>query len=359
MLLTNSAAWIPEEQAQLEVGQAPWPKVGDDDLIISTHAVAVNPVDWKIQSWGGFGVKYPYILGEDVAGVVVEVGANFKHKFRTGQRVIGHASGLAHGHAYGAFQKYPLLRGSLTAVVPDEIPLSEAVVLPLSISTSAAGLYTKIGLHLRSPGDDTSSFADKKPTLLVWGGSSSVGSSVIQLAVASGYTVVTTASLSNFDYVRKLGATEVADYHEPDVTTKLIDFLGDTKLVGAYDAIGSEITVRQNAAVLHALGGGKIVSVGKAPEVPHNDVEIVRISSSIIDNQEPNVAKEIWGEYVPAALASGKLVPEPKPLVTGHGLSDVQEGLDKQKAGVSASKIVIELHPKKAVPATQPRSLAE
>jgi NADPH:quinone reductase-like Zn-dependent oxidoreductase len=39
-------------------------------------------------------------------------------------------------------------------------------------------------------------------TLLVWGGSTSVGSNAIQLGVAAGYEVVTTASPKNFDYVR-------------------------------------------------------------------------------------------------------------------------------------------------------------
>ncbi|KAF5020860.1 hypothetical protein F66182_7115 [Fusarium sp. NRRL 66182] len=308
MLLTNSAAWIPAEKAQLQVAPAPWPQLGDDDLIISAHAVAVNP-----------------------------------DKFRAGQRVIAHASALARGHAYGAFQKYPLVRGALTAVVPDEIPLHEAVVLPLALSTAVAGLYIKSGLGLDTPGDDSSSVADKKPTLLVWGGSSSVGSTVIQLATASGYTVVTTASRSNFDYVKTLGATHVADYHQDDVTTKLIELLTGADVVGAYDAIGSESTVEQSAAVLNALGGGKIASVGSTPKLPYKDIRVVRVGSSFIDTKEPEITRKIWGEYVPAALASGRLVPQPTPLITGHGLSDIQDGLDRQKSGVSAAKVVIEL----------------
>ena len=45
--LRNYAALIPFEKAQLEVTQVPFPKCGDDELIIRNHVVAVNPIDWK------------------------------------------------------------------------------------------------------------------------------------------------------------------------------------------------------------------------------------------------------------------------------------------------------------------------
>lgn len=45
--LRNYAALIPSEKAQLEVTQVPFPKCGDDELVIKNHAVAVNPIDWK------------------------------------------------------------------------------------------------------------------------------------------------------------------------------------------------------------------------------------------------------------------------------------------------------------------------
>ncbi|TAQ89425.1 hypothetical protein B7494_g2244 [Chlorociboria aeruginascens] len=57
---------------------------------------------------------------------------------------------------------------------------------------------------------------DNKPTgktVLIWGGSGSVGVNVIQLAVAAGYEVIATASPANFDYLKELGASEVLDYH--------------------------------------------------------------------------------------------------------------------------------------------------
>ncbi|KAF2647905.1 GroES-like protein [Lophiostoma macrostomum CBS 122681] len=348
MQLTNFASWIPSEKAQLQVAHAPFPKSGDDELVIQNHAIAINPVDWKIQSSGGFSLSYPAILGEDVAGEILEVGSNVRDQFRVGQRVIAHSLGLGKGSAYGGFQLFSVLKAATTSLIPDDVSFREGAVLPLSISTAAAGLYMKATLGLDYPETKSkmtrsSAKGKKTSTLLLWGGSTSVGSSVIQLASASGYAVTTTASPSNYDYSKTLGANFVLDYHNPDIVPILIALLKDANVVGAYDAVGSESTVRQCAAVLDALGGGKIASVGSAPNDLPKRVKIARIGSTGILNQEPEVAQKIWGEYVPAALDAGKLVPAPKALVAGKHLEDVQEGLDVQKKGVSARKVVITL----------------
>lgn len=188
-----------------------------------------------------------------------------------------------------------------------------------------------------------------KGTLLLWGGSSSVGSSVVQLAVASGYSVIATASPANYAFVKSLGASFVLDYHNPDVVGILTALLrggggGGGELVGAYDAIGSETTVRQCAAVVSSVGGlgkGRVASVGVAPAV--KGVEVVRIGSAGIVSAEPAVAKRVWGEYLPAALEGGQLRPAPRESVVGTGLYYVQGALDLNKRGVSAAKVVVSL----------------
>lgn len=69
-------------------------------------------------------------------------------------------------------------------------------------------------------------------TVVVWGGSTSVGSNAVQLAVAAGYEVVTTASPRNFDHVRALGASAVFDYNSSTVVQ---------------DIIGAEVHLRHDA----------------------------------------------------------------------------------------------------------------
>lgn len=374
MQIVNYAAWIPAEKAALEVGTAPFPELSADEVIVKNHAVAINPVDWKIQSWGGFGLSYPAILGEDVAGEIVEVGKNVTG-LKKGDRVIAHALGIGKGPAYGGFQLYPRLKAATVAKIPDGLEFKHAVVLPLSISTAAAGLYLKANLGLdfpvlkkkeqqqhvyasdaaTEPGawtlvdvqqESIDKGKTKKPVLLLWGGSSSVGSSVIQLAVASGYTVVTTASPANYAYAKALGASLVLDYHNPDIVSILASLLKEhgAPVVGVYDSIGSETTVRQSAAVLHALGGGTIASVGAAPDGLPGDVKVGRIGSGNIVSQEGGVvAKKVWQEYVSAALEEKSFKPAPDELIIGNGLYYVQGGLDRQKQGVSARKVVVTL----------------
>lgn len=342
----NFAAILPSPLAQLEVTSRPYPQCGDDEIIIKNHVVAINPVDWKIQSPMGrnFNLTYPVILGEDVAGEIVEVGSKSKSKFSVGDRVMAHPLGLGNGAAYGGFQLYPVLKVATVSKIPDSISFEEAAVLPLSISTAAAGLFMKSTLGLQYPAVDAETIQRVKgSTLLLWGCSSSVGSSVVQLAKAAGYSLITTASPANFEYCKALGADQVLDYHDTNIAEKLIALLKGKKLVGAYDAIGSDITVRQSATILHALGGGKIASVGLAPEV-FSDVEVCRVSSGNIVTQEPEVAGKIWGEFVPRALESGSLVARPEAFVAGKGLENIQAGLDRQKAGVSALKVEIVLN---------------
>jgi NADPH:quinone reductase-like Zn-dependent oxidoreductase len=63
----------------------------------------------------------------------------------------------------------------MVAVIPHSLPLANAAVLPLCYSTAGCALFKHLKLPLPS--------LDPKPvekTILLWGGSSSVGCSAIQ-----------------------------------------------------------------------------------------------------------------------------------------------------------------------------------
>ena len=61
-------------------------------------------------------------------------------------------------------------------------------------------------------------------------------------------------------------------------------------------------------------------------------------STNIFSNE---VGPYIWRKFLPKALETGTIVPAPDPLVVGEELRSIQLGLDKQKAGVSAAKVVV------------------
>ena len=257
---TNMAAWLPAKYAKLKVGPAAYARPGADEIVIRNHAVAINPVDWGIQRLGGVGfgwIKLPAVLGSDVAGEVVEVGERVT-RFKVGDRVVGQALGTSKargGPAGGAFQLYTVLVEHMTAPIPDGLAFENAAVLPLAISTAACGLFEKDHLALQHPS------IPPRPTgktLLVWGGSTSVGSNAIQLAVAAGYEVFATASPRNFDYLKSLGASRTFDYHSKTVVKDIVAALKGKTCAGAI-AIGAGA----NAPcfdIVHASEGDKFVS---------------------------------------------------------------------------------------------------
>lgn len=387
MKFVNYASYLVAPGAPLEVATAPFPSIddlADDEIIIKNKAVAIkyvflwpllttitniitSPIDWKIQSPSSpFKVPFPFILGQDIAGEVLHTPKNNNNNgapssaFQKGDRVIGQSQALMPPSstdsplAFGGFQLYVKLKTNTVARIPASLSYAQAAVLPLSVSTAAAGLFMRATLGLDD--DDVKHNNNKNKTLLLWGGSSSVGSSVVQLAVAAGYRVVATASPANYGYVKRLGAAMVLDYHNPDIVAILAGLLsglgggdGTTTVVGAYDAIGTETTVRQCVGVLAALGGGRervvkrVASVGAVVDDAEGGVEVVRIEATGIVTSEPAVGRRVWGEWVPRALEQGTLKAEPKAAVVGSGLYYLEGALQMNKRGVSAAKVVVSL----------------
>jgi NADPH:quinone reductase-like Zn-dependent oxidoreductase len=367
---SNTAAWLRAKYAKLEVGPAAYTPPRQNELVVRNHAVAINPVDWGIQRLGGAlfnWIKLPAIIGSDVAGEVVEVGPGVS-RFKVGDRVFGQALGTSKartGPAEGAFQDYTVLVDHMTAPIPDAMSYESAAVLPLAVSTAACGLFQKDYLALQHPS------VPPKPTgrtLLVWGGSTSVGSNAIQLAVAAGYEVVSTASPRNFDYLKTLGASQVFDYNDKSAVCDIVATLKDKTIAGAI-AIGTG-SAGPCFDVVHACKGGKFVATASAavsldalPErggLPASmmftfvtsgiamaikaRVQGIRtkfiFGDTLADNE---VGPMLYADFLPKALAAGTYVAAPDPLVVGHGLESIQPAFDVQSKGVSARKIVVTL----------------
>ena len=111
---TNSAAYLMAKHGKLKVGPAPYTPPKADELVVRNGAIAINPVDWMTIPLGDLffpWLKYPFILGSDVAGEVVAVGSAVQ-RFKVGDRVLGHAVGAEKERnrpEEGAFQSYTVL----------------------------------------------------------------------------------------------------------------------------------------------------------------------------------------------------------------------------------------------------------
>lgn len=337
-MASNTAAWLTAAKATpLTVGPAPLWVPKEDEILVKNHAVAINPVDGTIQAHAWWPIDYPAILGHDVAGEVAEVGPNVT-RFKKGDRVMGNAIGMVtKQHRDNGFQSYTILQTKLASALPDNIAMENAVVIPLGCSTAAAGLFQHEFLDLQFPTEPRQ--RDTGKTILIWGGASSVGSNAIQLAVAAGYDVVTTASSKNFQYVKQLGATEAFDYKGPDVQNDLLEYLRNKAVSGILDCIGGSATVAC-LEIASAYGGTKFVATTKPNfPAPPEGVKIKHIFATTI--KDNHVGKAIYEDFLPKALKAGSFVPAPEPLVVGRGLESVQKGMDMINAGVSARKLVV------------------
>lgn len=154
-------------------------------------------------------------------------------------------------NANAGFQLYNTCRENLVAAIPDSLPLVNAAVLPVSVSCAASALFVQLGVPLPSL---TPTLTGKR--ILVWGGSSSVGSSAIQLAIAAGFEVVATAGSANHDLVRSLGASHIFDHKDEDVINKVLNILKPGDLV--VDCISKEDSLLKCAEILEKIGGGKL-----------------------------------------------------------------------------------------------------
>lgn len=224
--------------------------------MLKTHAVAINPADWAIQTRGMLIQDFPTVLGFDVAGEVVELGSAVT-KFKVGDRVVAGLGVMANRLAKGSFQLYVACEENATAILPDSIGFAEGCVLPLGLATAAAGLYATGCLELALPSFGA---APKGEVLLIWGGSTSVGSCAIQLAKGAGYEVAATCSAHNLEYCRGLGADLVFDYKKEGVIEEIERALKGKVSAGAYVMVQSNDVVAACGRVVQGLKGSKVVA---------------------------------------------------------------------------------------------------
>ncbi|WP_233188895.1 zinc-binding alcohol dehydrogenase family protein [Subtercola sp. Z020] len=344
---TNEALWLLDSGGRFEVRSSVRPTPATGEVVIGVRAVAVNPVDAitgplrrLVTPW----VRFPTVLGSDVAGVVSAVGPGVT-RFAVGDRVVGFAAGqerLRNSPEEGGFQRYVTVLERVCAELPDAVTFEQAAVLPLGVSTAAAGLYEKDQLALPLP---TSSPVARREVVIVWGGSTSVGSNAVQLARASGFSVIATAGRRNHDYVRSLGAEAVFDYADRDVDQQIVEALAGRHLAGTL-AIGSGALGHALRIVRRTIGSKRIASAYPDPLTRIRSVMArtrgIRISSIWGGTPvQTEVGPAIFRDYLPAALAGGGFRPAPEPRVTGAGLQHIPDALATLRAGVSAAKIVV------------------
>jgi NADPH:quinone reductase-like Zn-dependent oxidoreductase len=343
--LENEAAWITKPKGNpLELENAPMHVPSSGEILIRNASVALNHIDTTIQDSAPFPLNYPAILGQDTSSVVVAVGPDVT-RFEIGDRVVALAAAYATlDSRYGAFQEYTIVRADLASKIPYNMRYDEACVLPSGLSTAACALFQDLGLNMPTTeqrGWETKFGPnnDRQPPVLIWGGSSSVGCNAIQLCVAAGYDVFTTASPHNMAYVASLGACRVYDYNDKDVVEQLVEALAEDELAGAFHTAGSASVVTTAEVVRRCKGSKRMITTLPVPAGIPTEVSVKQVRGD--DIRTNSLGKYIYESFLPKALESKTIKPAPRLKVVTSSLYWLQEGLNDLRKGVSGQKLVV------------------
>ncbi|WP_181792646.1 NADP-dependent oxidoreductase [Streptomyces sp. WELS2] len=224
------------------ITETPDPQAGVEDVLVRIHAASVNPLDFKIRN-GDFKAILPYrlplTLGNDLAGVVVEVGAAVT-RFAVGDEVYARPD----KDRIGTFAEVIAVHQNDLAPKPATLTMEEAASLPLVALTSWQALVERAQVQ---PGQK----------VLIHAGSGGVGTIALQLSRHLGAHVATTAGAANAGLVKELGADVVVDYRTQDFEEVLDGY--DVVL----DTLGGE-TLEKSLRVLKP--GGKVISIAGPPD---------------------------------------------------------------------------------------------
>ena len=179
----------------------PVPRVGPNGVLVKVHAASVNPVDWKLRQGLLDAVRpvvFPVIWGCDFSGVVTEVGHSVT-LFKPGDEVYGMKDGYVAKTYRGTYAEYVVVSEKSLAPKPKNLSHEEAAAVSRAALTAWQALVNQGRLK---PGH----------RVLIDAGAGGVGVMAIQIAKAFGAYVAATASTSNQDLLRELGADLGIDY---------------------------------------------------------------------------------------------------------------------------------------------------
>ncbi len=233
---------VSQYKGPLQEVEVPEPVVGEHDVLVQVRAAGLNLLDEKIRA-GEFKqilkYKLPLILGNDVAGTVIGVGAKVRG-FRLGDEVYARPD----KDRIGTFAERIAVAEADLALKPVSVSFEEAASLPLVTLTAWQALVERGNLQ---PGQ----------RVLIHAGSGGVGTVAIQLAKHLGATVATTVSAGNEDFVRELGADVVIDYRNQDFE----------QLLDGYDLVLDSLGGKNLERSLRVLRpGGKAIGIAGPPD---------------------------------------------------------------------------------------------
>jgi NADPH:quinone reductase-like Zn-dependent oxidoreductase len=251
----------------LEYTDVPQPSIRANEVLVEVKACALNHLDvWTRGGLPGIKIPLPHILGNDIAGVVREVG-ELATWVQPGDDVLmqpgvscGHCAECLQGRdnfcrdydmlgyrrdgGYAEFVAVPAVN-----VIPKPASLSweEAAALPLVTVTAWHMLVTRAQVQ---PGED----------VLIHAAGSGVGSIGIQIAKLRGARVIATAgSDDKLAKAKELGADEVVNYRNEDWPKEVKRLTGRRGVDVVFEHTGA---ATWEGSIVSLKNNGRLVTCG-------------------------------------------------------------------------------------------------
>jgi NADPH:quinone reductase-like Zn-dependent oxidoreductase len=271
----------------LKYGEMPDPVAAPGEVVVDIVAASVNGADWKVREGkSGQLSRFPYILGRDFSGVVSALGEGVSD-LGIGDEVFG----VCDVGQEGAYAEKIAIKAAIVASKTASLSHADAAGLALAGLTAICAIEDTLKLKAGE-------------TILIQGGAGGVASFAIQLAKHLSARVITTASASNHDYLRAIGADEIVDYNAVDFTKVVKD------CDAVFDTVGGDVAQRSFAVLKPGGRAAFIASGAQAPTPDRSDVIALRPR---VGRDRPHLQRIV------ALVALGAVRP---PEITRYKLSD-------------------------------------
>ncbi|KAK5732600.1 putative secondary metabolism biosynthetic enzyme [Elasticomyces elasticus] len=260
----------------------PRPSPSPNELLISLHAIGLNPIDplYVSAPLGATG----RIIGSDFAGSITSLGSHVppSSELRIGDRVSGFLQGACSVNPRpGAFAEYLCVPWDLIWKVPEAVGMEEAAGVSLVALTAAQGVYYCLGLpspfqydreekwfeHPEWRGFQSRDMEKGELKFFVYGASTSVGMFAAQFirlsAKASGKTIKLFGAASKWKHemlkAEPYGYAYVVDYRDPDWDQQIRNLAGGEGMDYVYDCISEGPSVERASSTLNKHGKNMVV----------------------------------------------------------------------------------------------------
>jgi NADPH:quinone reductase-like Zn-dependent oxidoreductase len=294
----------------LKYGEMPDPVAKSGEVVVDIVAASVNGADWKVREGkSGQLSHFPYILGRDFSGVVSAIGEGVQD-LRVGDEVFA----VCDVGQEGAYAEKIAIKAAIVAKKPGSLSHVDAAALALAGLTAICTVEDTLKLKAGE-------------TILIQGGAGGVAAFAIQLSKHLGARVITTASASNHDYLRTIGADEIIDYNAVDFTKAVRD------CDAVFETVGGDVAQRSFAVL---KPGGRAAFIASGPQAPKPDRSDVVALRPHVGRDRPHL------ERIVELMAMGAVRP---PEVTRYKLSEAVAAHELSQSRHFRGKLVFLVRP--------------